>query len=1791
MKKSIKLLSLLLTVLMIFSSISIGASAATAKYKTVAELEELKAYSPYGTVTRLSTEERISIVFDSLDLLLAPMTNLNMGYLVNVNLLITKIQLYVNLTSVNEICKTLDSAASLLCGGWGTIAKGILNLGIIEDVELKTWNNTYKGMSREKSENLRIVQGIMETLDDNGGLIDTVFTKGLELGMIKNFISGLDLSSINKVIVDLPQLINSIALPMFSRPDDKANQRDTLGNTKSDLIAVAQDFVNGLFSKPMNWTSYRVGANGQDLGFTEALPTTPEDTSRYFVIEGDTITQYDYKYAGALGGDPAGFYKTTSYTKSATEEYEGSGTYLYVADDDNAPDATLKWYKKDGKADNNGRIQSSYWLKSVKDAGLTLEINGADSLLGLLYKFAPYIFAEMAPTVLNGSAKKLIAEAFDVEFTKIGSLVATDTTNTKFVPDADLQAVIDEVGTLDGFFTDPQEYYVWEYTDYIEVEDATTVYGKTPYYRYQNTFFKGEVPNNISAYYAMFDWNWEIKADFMNDFIPKSVGSGWALDNLNALIKKAIDTMIADSWDFKDVHYTRDEVFTWDNSGNAKLLDNILVCARNFFKIAPEEILDEFYKDAQFYEAMMNGNLSQAVNGLIMELVKLLMPQIKFADNLVDQPMLAIGAVVLRELCTQLMPTYDFDKMIFSDYTGTRTVLEGKSSDYWLDTVLYMGVNLGMYYMRNLADLGEDDATNGYYGAMKNLGALPASTPDGIKFNATSQYVGGTVDSKKASWLYMVDWVIDWALSTEVEWAWQFDKFINCGDTVSLSTYQNPFTKLNTIFLNLLPVDQLLNDSQVKSSTYGSNTFLENILKGGLVDSITGLNVPKLLSMLQIPKGYFTQGKIADSLVEIIVNLLDGILNKVAGGDLIDKNTINSVSTLLVHKNIQAVVKTLVQKLGTAYNNGLLVPILPIANFFIGWTTDPQKYADPLSYITNDWGSVYQKSDNSPVLKVVNSSSGMLLKHRNSSTVDKAYEISITGIEFTDGVSTSAKFPVTVQPYDTADIPLTVTTAPTTFKATISYKFKGKDGSDLGGTNVKVVYGYVSNVNDQMNEEAGEVDKDYTVNNKYKKYEFTKDIYDSVVNYTATISYKASSLGIGDPASRDPASVGTNGTNVQAPASNYFAHITSISEAGFVTVYKSTSETKPGSSTGYLYKAKDGVTADTFSAENSEKNSLYGVYDMGKTTVKYRNSGKDYEVDFIYYNDYNIENIVENYIGYNLKASDFDSSSQSAYNAYEQALRNAVALAYVAKRTDYVSTVQPQIEPAIEALEKAYEALMKSSRVSNNGDVSKVTAALGKIETNPDKDIDFQDYKLFEYFKYENERTSARGMIKSVTEPEEPQQYIGSVWGDKLVQAIIASNTVQSSEVYKKAIPETVEGKTAEEMRDYAQALADFEPATYNELEVADQVAKLNYYAGFMKANPRTADVTFLKREISYANAQGYVQADYSKDSWSRYSKALATAEDLATRKNNLQHEVFDAKYELMVAQNELLLKSRSMKDNVESAADDYENIHTDRTYLSHELNELIKVGTAIVNYYSTSKYKVNPDAGVTEIEALTALVKALGVRYSVSIDGKTYSGILYDRSALTFQDYDRVNSVKNKKAVDAAADKLRQAISYFTCEAEVVENDPDLSIVSNNDLLLVVGFQPNAITKTDDITDRVDFIAPKDGEYTLDISASKAGFYGTGTCLKITDETSTPLVSYYVVIFGDVNGDGAVDAFDALEVDHAYHDGSYHMGAIYDDAADLNHDGIIDSTDYGMLVEGVQCVNSIDQTLSAAGE
>ncbi|NLP49084.1 MAG: hypothetical protein GX345_09155 [Clostridiales bacterium] len=92
-------------------------------------------------------------------------------------------------------------------------------------------------------------------------------------------------------------------------------------------------------------------------------------------------------------------------------------------------------------------------------------------------------------------------------------------------------------------------------------------------------------------------------------------------------------------------------------------------------------------------------------------------------------------------------------------------------------------------------------------------------------------------------------------------------------------------------------------------------------------------------------------------------------------------------------------------------------------------------------------------------------------------------------------------------------------------------------------------------------------------------------------------------------------------------------------------------------------------------------------------------------------------------------------------------------------------------------------------------------------------------------------------------------------------------------------------------------------------------------------------------------------------------------------------------------------------------------------------------------------------------------------------------------------------------------------------------------------------------------------------------------GRFGTGRKVELIDlETEEVLESYYIIIFGDVNGDGLVDQDDLdLIKEAALFVSDFDVSYPYKVAADLNGDGIIDAFDLNLFKAAIKGVFQID--------
>ena len=433
MKKSPKLLSVILAVVMIFSTMSVMAFAAKPNYRSGEELTALDAYSPDGAVTRLSTEERMSVVFDFLDVTLAA-ANINMGEVFSVG----SLKLNIDLRSVNALCGTIDNVKSLLNSGAVKLLSGLL--GIVKNANLKNWPS---GMTREKNAQLDIVNGIATLLKDNAGLVKKVINDGkLDVGIIGNFV---DISGVNKYLSDLPGMLKGLVYPMFARVDDDMTLINTYSTTTENPDTLVKKVLINAMSKPQSYTSYKEDASGNCISNHIALPTSAKAGLRdYYVKDSDSkgayIEVFEYDTAKKMY-----VAQEEKYYKTEETDMEGKGTGVYVYA--NAAGENVKYYVKD-----------SYFLPSLATSGKVSEIFNLDSntFVSALYQIAPYVFKDLAPVVLNGSVKMLLAQWFGAEKTELFGGKASEATAVLAKLPSDVKA----------FYSKAAGTYNWEWSDF-----------------------------------------------------------------------------------------------------------------------------------------------------------------------------------------------------------------------------------------------------------------------------------------------------------------------------------------------------------------------------------------------------------------------------------------------------------------------------------------------------------------------------------------------------------------------------------------------------------------------------------------------------------------------------------------------------------------------------------------------------------------------------------------------------------------------------------------------------------------------------------------------------------------------------------------------------------------------------------------------------------------------------------------------------------------------------------------------------------------------------------------------------------------------------------------------------------------------------------------------------------------------------------------------------------------------------------------------------------------------------
>lgn len=1720
MKKSTKLLSVILAVVMIFSTMSVMAFAAKTKYQTSDNLTALDAYSPDGAVTRLSTEERMSVVFDFLDVTLAA-ANINMGDVINT----AGLRLVIDLRSVNALCGTIDSAQALLNNGLVKLVKGLL--GIVKDANLKNWKS---GMTREKNAQLDIVNGIATLLNDNAGLVKKVINDGkLDVGIIGNFV---DISGVNKYLSDLPGMLKGLVYPMFARVDDDMTLINTYSTTTANPDTLVKKVLINAMSKPQSYTSYKEDASGNCISNHIALPTSAKAGLRdYYVKDSDSkgayieVFEYDTDKKMYVAQEEK-YYKT----EETDMEGKGTGVYVYA----NAAGENVKYYVKD-----------SYFLPSLATSGKVSEIFNLDSntFVSALYQIAPYVFKDLAPVVLNGSVKMLLAQWFGAEKTELFGGKASEATAVLAKLPSDVKA----------FYSKAAGTYNWEWSDFTIGSDGNGYYRLVSKDGLTETWLKFDM-STANSFAKLINWNYTISGDFVDEFMPTAANNGsvtasaagytTVLAALNDFVGKAIDTMLSD---------TAKAAINWTKGDNTKLIPNLRKALQYVAAYNPEYLFGTGYETvyAGYYDTVVDKSASNqdVVTALGAIGVKALMPQIILpsAAELKGQNVTALLACVIRELATQFVPTYNYDALIYADY-NSKTLVKGKDSGYWLDVIFTMGTDIGMKYLSKLADLGSDKA-------------------GGYQFEASKTYKLADFEKNTRAWEKTIDWIIDWALTSDNEWCWKFQKLINTGDLdLDLATAQDPWVKLDKIIRDVLPVEKIINETAADGKT-----FLETVLREDIIDRLLNLDVSKLLGtnsvtgILNIPANSTLRTEaMYPAVFRIVRELLNKVLGKVCGNTALIADSYNSIDAILQKSSIADLAEKLISGIAYAVKTGGLLDVaLPFVNFFLGWTTNAQSYAEPKLTIDKDTLNYVQLTNGqmNTTLKVTNASAGMLLKHGD--TYDHPYMLTLKSVTVNGTEMLTAADKKPLSPYESKDVTLNAAVhTDSLVKVTAVYSFTFKDGTAYDGDITSTTFEYATNdTADTVGSpwDSGEKKATYLAVDYVKMKGATTT--DCLVTNPSALASAISNIAVTWTNTRDTDCKFTKGS-ISGFDANYFessGQAEALVNKTFLKYVKDDDSYTGNIVTVNPLRLKSDVDAATVPSG--------ATYDLGNQAVtvsgSHRNRTRTLDMSaplgtLYYYNGTNVKNAVDSEFKANRDSSKYPAE---AWKTYWTALTAAAKLAYGPfKKANIGNYSDDNLTAAVTALETAAKALDTASTTPASGSAT-VTPAPIEDALKAAGDINYQNFDLYAYWAYEKAMKAGNAIIDAYKGPVAPEKYID---GSSLSEAEITAIANKANATYKSAIVASMKAPSTEAQNAYMDAVKAYKAPSYSELEVLNSAKNIAWYASFLKSAAVKTEKQFLAKEIAAAKAQGYKEADYTAGSYARYTKALAAAEALNANANALQSEVFDVKYELEIAQRALMPKSASA---LEAGA------YT-------ELEAVIAQAKSIFTENSAYTFDASKADGLSKTEAYAKLISVLGYEYT---DEKGNTANLYSGSAENYAANDRFYSNVVAAQIDAVITNLKNAMAPFVCKYVAVPttagSNEGVSVTENASL--ITGVTPGSLATAGDILARV--TAKDSSATTLNVAANAAGLYGTGATATLSLKSSgAPVAIYTVVIYGDVNGDGVVDGFDASSMDLAINNKAALTGA-YKTAGGLAT-GKVDLANYGLVVDAAYGGTAIAQ-------
>ena len=359
-------------------------------------------------------------------------------------------------------------------------------------------------------------------------------------------------------------------------------------------------------------------------------------------------------------------------------------------------------------------------------------------------------------------------------------------------------------------------------------------------------------------------------------------------------------------------------------------------------------------------------------------------------------------------------------------------------------------------------------------------------------------------------------------------------------------------------------------------------------------------------------------------------------------------------------------------------------------------------------------------------------------------------------------------------------------------------------------------------------------------------------------------------------------------------------------------------------------------------------------------------------------------------------------------------------------------------------------------------------------------------------------------------------------------------------------IPEPGEDATEEEIAEYEEKIANIPTLTLFEITYRGHMFNMNADR-LIRKNVTADSKNYLNNAYNLINAK-YLELnpeDYSAESWEALETAMAFAVEVRSDTNYAelrQSKINTARRELIQAYKGLTVKGADPADYT-------------------QLDDAIAAAEAI---FAEDNYE-EKYAGIEDL--LAAYEEALAVaRDLLAEDGQAIvdaAAALLNNALEALEQLEAGLKLFDTSELGGYSDlEGNYGYSWTTAIGEMAEPDYDTGEVYNYIYGLVYDYYDGIET----------LIGTQGGaSYEYEANANSTGALSTGDKITLDDGTV-----YYLVLFGDVNGDAIIDGADIGDAADMYNWISANSGSNnpYFYGADLVADGMVDAVDIGYMAD-----------------